>query len=274
MAYAYAVILGIVEGLTEFLPISSTAHLILVGRLLNIDTVLADQFGGVSSAKEFLKTFDIVIQFGAILAVVMLYWRSFFVEWRVLLRVLAALVPTGLIAKPLKPTIKGDFMENLPLILTMLALGGIILIIFEKIHKEKPDAKEELSTLPWWQCVLIGCFQAISIVPGVSRAAATIIGGLILGWKRKTAVEFSFLLAVPTMAAASADELLDEGLSISTNELIFLLIGFWVSFIVAAITIVWLLHYVRSRTFIPFGIYRIAFAAILGLLLFGQSATG
>lgn len=237
--------LGIVEGITEFLPVSSTGHLILAGKLLGLPET------------EFLKSFEIAIQLGAILSVVVLYWRAFLLNFEILKRLLAAFIPTAVIGAMLYKIVKHYFLGNEYIVIFTLFFGGLFMYIFEQMYREKPEAYDDLATLPFKSAVLIGIFQSLAMVPGVSRSAATIIGGLILGMKRKTVVEFSFLLAVPTMAAATAldvlknrDELLHGG------HLPVLGVGFVVSFIVAIIAIKWLLNFIKKHNFVPFGIYR------------------
>ncbi|MCK5082931.1 MAG: undecaprenyl-diphosphate phosphatase, partial [Candidatus Omnitrophica bacterium] len=185
------ILLGIVEGITEFLPISSTGHLILTSRLLNIPQ------------SDFLSSFQIAIQLGAILAVVLLYARSLILEWEILKRVMAAFIPTAVIGLTFYKVIKQYLMGSELVVAWALLIGGVILIIFESFYKEKETSLGEISALSYKQAILIGVFQSFAMVPGVSRSAATIIGGLSLGLKRKTIVEFSFLLAVPTMVAAT-----------------------------------------------------------------------
>lgn len=255
MSFFHAILLGIVEGLTEFLPVSSTAHLMLTAKLLGEEQT------------EFLKTFEIAIQPGAILAVVVLYWHRFLVERAVMVRILVAFVPTAVLGLLMYKTIKEYFLQNHALALVALGVGGVLLIVFELLHREKPEQKNELARLSYLHCFLIGCFQSLAFVPGVSRAAATIIGGLILGWNRKTAVEFSFLLAVPTMAAATAKDLYTNSSSISSDKFQLLSVGFVTSFVVALLAIKFLLFFIRTHTFIPFGIYRIIFAGAVALWL-------
>jgi len=243
----YAMIFGLVEGLTEFLPVSSTAHLMLTTRILGV-------------ASDTHKTFEIVIQLGAILAVVVLYWRALLVEWAVMVRVAIAFFPTGLLGLLLHDVIKIHLLDNVNVALWSLALGGLFLIIFEWLHHEKPGDVADLGHIKYWQAFLIGVCQALAMVPGVSRSAATVVCGLAVGVKRKTSVEFSFLLAVPTMVAASGFTLYKqykEGGGLSGEEGQFLAIGFVTSFIVALLAIRFLLSFVKTHTFLSFGIYRI-----------------
>lgn len=244
-----ALILGIVEGVTEFLPISSTGHLILASSLLQIPS------------SDFLKTFEISIQLGAILAVVVLYWRSF-LNIEILKRIAVAFIPTGIIGLAFYKVAKTYLLGNEAVVLWALALGGLALIVFELFHTEEAGATEGAQHITYGQAVLVGLFQAVAIVPGVSRSAATILGGLLIGIKRVTIVEFSFLLAVPTMGAATGLDLLKSADSFSSDEFVPLATGFVVSFLVALAAIQFLLRFVRSRSFIAFGIYRIVVAIL------------
>jgi undecaprenyl-diphosphatase len=249
-----SIVLGVVEGITEFLPISSTGHLILTSSLLGIEQT------------EFVKSFEIAIQFGAILSVVALYWRSF-LDIQVLQRLAAAFVPTALVGLFLYDTIKTHLLGNEVVVVWALCLGGIALIVFEFLHREKEGIADGFHQITYVQCLLIGLFQSFAIVPGVSRSAATIVGGLSLGIQRKVVVEFSFLLAVPTMLAATGMDLLETSAAFTKNEWLALAVGFIVSFAVALVSIVWLLRFVRTHTFIPFGIYRVAIAALFFFLV-------
>ena len=249
-----SIILGIVEGLTEFLPVSSTGHLILASDLLGIPST------------EFLKSFEIAIQLGAILAVVVLYWKSF-LELPVLKRIAAAFIPTGIIGLLLYPFAKAYLLENTLLVLWALLLGGIALIIFELLHKEPEGAVQHVKDITYTQSFIIGIAQAVAIIPGVSRSAATILGGLMLGVGRVAIVEFSFLLAVPVMIAATGLDLYKSVGAFNPGDFELLAVGFVVSFIVALGSIKFLLQYVLSHTFIPFGIYRIVLALFFLLII-------
>ncbi|PIR87134.1 MAG: undecaprenyl-diphosphatase UppP [Candidatus Harrisonbacteria bacterium CG10_big_fil_rev_8_21_14_0_10_49_15] len=250
-----AVILGIVEGVTEFLPISSTGHLMLTAHALALPTT------------EFLKTFEIVIQLGAILAVVVLYWRTLLFSRRVFWRVAAAFVPTALVGLLLYPFIKEVLLGSNLVVLWALALGGLALIVFELWHTEPEEAVVAVEKMTYRQAVTIGLFQSLAVVPGVSRAAATIVGGLVMGLRRQAIVEFSFLLAVPTMLAASGLDLLETGGGFSSGQFGLLGIGFLISFVVALGVVRWLLRFIQSHTFIGFGAYRIALAVLFALFL-------
>ncbi|HQF41216.1 MAG TPA: undecaprenyl-diphosphate phosphatase, partial [Candidatus Paceibacterota bacterium] len=185
-----AALLGVIEGLTEFLPVSSTGHLILASRLLGLPD------------SEFVKSFEVAIQLGAIMAVVILYWRQFLVNRQVLARVLVAFGPTAIIGLLAYPLVKEYFLGNEVITLVALFVGGLFLIFYEKKIGEKENSLDLIEGLSWRQAIWIGLAQAVAIIPGVSRSAATIIGGMALGLSRRAIVEFSFLLAVPTMAAA------------------------------------------------------------------------
>ncbi len=247
MDIIHAFILGIVEGLTEFLPISSTGHLILASRLLHIPET------------EFLKTFEISIQLGAILAVVVLYWRLLFLDIEVMKRLAVAFLPTAIIGVTVYKSVK-VLLGSEAVVLWTLLLGGILIIIFELLHKEQVDAFDDVAKLPYKTTLFVGLFQSIAMIPGVSRSGATILGGLLLGIRRKTIVEFSFLLAVPTMAAATGLDLLKNAGAFSVDQFGVLSIGFITAFIVALVSIQFLLRFVQTNTFIPFGVYRIILA--------------
>jgi undecaprenyl-diphosphatase len=249
-----SLLLGVIEGITEFLPISSTGHLIL-----------ATEFLGIPHT-EFQKSFEIIIQLGAIFAVVALYWKAF-LDLEVLKRLFAAFIPTAVIGFVLYSFIKSALIGNTTVVLWMLFLGGIALIIFELFHREREDATEHTADMSYTQAVLIGFFQAIAVVPGVSRSAASILGGLLAGLKRTTIVEFSFLLAVPTMIAATGYDIIKSASVFSTDQFGLLAAGFISSFIVAMLAIKFLLAFVKSHTFIGFGIYRIALAALFFLFI-------
>lgn len=246
----HALLLAIVEGITEFLPISSTGHLILVSHALGIQET------------DFVKSFEIIIQLGAILAVVVLYFKTLLYKRDYWPKLLVAFLPTAVVGFTLYPLIKHVLLDNAYITLFSLLLGGIALIVVEKFHTEKETHTTNLSHLTYQQAVLIGCFQAISVVPGVSRAAATIVGGLIVGVKRTAAVEFSFLLAIPTMVAASGLDLVKSHSHFTSSEYTTLLVGFLGAFVVALIAIKFFLQIIRKHDFVPFGVYRIVLAII------------
>lgn len=243
------IMLSIVEGISEFLPISSTGHLILASYILNI------------TQTEFVKSFEIVIQLGAILAVIFLYFKKLIVNFSFVLwtNIMIAFLPSAVLGLFFYKLIKTYLIGNSLVVILSLFVGGIIMIIFEKYFKYKNRKITYLSYL------LIGFFQVFSMIPGVSRAFATIFGGMTVGMKREDAVEFSFFLAIPTMFAATALDLIKTDLSIWTNSNYLLLsIGFLGSFITAYVVIRWLIKFVQNHNFTGFGWYRI----ILSILFF------
>lgn len=269
MDLIHAIILGIVEGITEFLPISSTGHLILTSDLLKLEQT------------EFVKTFSIAIQTGAILSVVALYWKKLLGNYKLIKQIIVAFIPTAIIGFVLYKFIKQHLLGNPEVVLFALFFGGIILIGAELLFKSKsepqnPNSKkienlkfkiENSSALSYEKAFAIGVFQSISVVPGVSRAASTIIGGLLVGLDRKTATEFSFLLAIPTLLAATLLDLKETNFYFTSSELIALFVGTITSFIVATIVIKWFIKYVQNNTFIPFGIYRIVLSIAYFVLI-------
>lgn len=240
-----ALLLSIVEGISEFLPISSTAHLILTSELLKI------------SQTNFVKSFEIFIQLGAILAVVVLYLRKVLASTIIWKKVLAGFIPTAIIGFILYKFIKQVLLGNPYIALAALFLGGVILIMLEKMYKEKKHHIDSIENLSYKNAAIIGTCQALAVIPGISRSAATIIGALFLGTKRQTAVEYSFLLAVPTMLAATVFDLKESAFSFTSFEFILLGIGFVGAFFTAIAAIKFFLKYIKYHTFIPFGIYRI-----------------
>lgn len=254
MTILQSFILGLVEGVTEFLPISSTGHLTLVSELLKI------------SQSNFTKSFEIIIQLGAILSVVVLYWQAF-LNIENLKKIIVAFIPTGVIGLALYKVVKTYFIGNQVVVLWALALGGLALIIFELWHKEPENALESIEKISYKQSLWIGLCQSLAIIPGVSRSAATIVGGLLSGLKRKTIVEFSFLLAVPTMLAASLLDIVKNASSFSKDQFGVLAVGFLVSFLVAMVSIKFLLGFIKNNNFVLFGIYRVLVAVIFWLII-------
>lgn len=249
MGFIEAIILGVVEGITEFIPVSSTAHLILGAKLLSLDI-----------GNEFLKTFEIVIQLGAILAVGLLYFNRVIKDRALIGKVIVAFIPTAIIGYLFYPYVKNFLLESVAIPSWALIIGGIVMVLIESRIKRQ-DGDKDLS-VGWGQSIVIGLFQAVAIIPGVSRSAATIMGGLLMGINRVTIVEFSFLLAIPTILAASGYDLLSSAHTISNGQWQLLLVGFLVSAITAGVVIKWFMKFVQKYSFVPFGIYRI----IIGLL--------
>lgn len=246
--------MGIVEGFTEFLPISSTGHLILAGKVLSIPQT------------EFLKSFEIIIQLGAIAAVVFLYFNLFF-KAKDLKKIIIGTVPTALIGFGLYAIIKNNLLGSEHVVIWAMLIGGLLLILFEFLYKGPDVESEEIYEITYMQSFVMGLFQALAVIPGVSRSAATIIGGLLMGIPRRTVVEFSFLLAVPTIAGASALDIYHNPGVFSNGNLPLLAVGFITAFIVAIFSIKFLLRYVQNNTFIPFGVYRILLALVFLFLV-------
>jgi len=256
MTIFHSIILGVIEGLTEFLPISSTAHLILAGEWLKIPV------------SEFLKTFTISIQLGAIVAVVVLYWKKIWSSWSLILKISAAFITTAIIGLLLYEIVKNYLMENVPLIAGALLVGGLAIIILEKyyskktsVEKKSVSATNELASLSYKQAISIGACQSLGMIPGVSRSAATILGGLGLGISRKSIVEFSFLLAIPTMVAATGLDLYENQEllnNLSGSDITVWTIGFITAFVTAIIGIRFFIKFIQKNNFTPFGWYRIA----------------
>ncbi len=254
MTWLESIILAIVEGVTEFLPISSTGHMIITSAIMGIKN------------DPFTKVFEVAIQFGAILSVVVLYFKRFFKSFDFYFKLFVAFIPTAIVGLLLKKHID-KLLEEVWVVATALLLGGIILLFIDKwFEKNETEGTEEVSYKTGF---LIGCFQCLAMIPGVSRSAATIIGGLTQKLTRKAAAEFSFFLAVPTMFAATAKSLYDEKDLIlnSTDKIPLLLLGNIVAFIVAMIAIKFFITILTKYGFKAFGYYRIALGALLLILL-------
>lgn len=249
MTYFQAFLIAIIEGLTEFLPISSTGHMILADSMLKIQD------------KEFAKTFEIAIQIGAILAVLLLYIKRFLVGTKIYFKLAVAFLPTGIIGLLAYKTIK-TYLFNPFTVSISLIVGGIILILLDKWSKEKESEYKEIEDLSYVGALKIGFIQCFSMIPGVSRAAATIFGGIFSGFNRQQAAEFSFLLAIPTMFAASGYDLLKEKDNIHSEDIQILLFGGIIAFIVAIFAVKGFIAFLNKYGFKHFGIYRI----ILGIL--------
>lgn len=252
-----SVILGIVEGITEFLPISSTGHLIIVNEWFG--------FG-----EPFTTMFNVVIQLGAILAVIVLYFKRlspFKKNSEEKNKTLSLWKQTiiGVIPALLLGFLFGDFIQDklftTSVVAIMLIVGGIFLVYIEK--REKKNSYEDINSIPVLKIIAIGFIQCLAMIPGTSRSAASIVGASLLGASRKTAVEFSFFLAIPTMLAASSYSLLAYSGSIVGQQRFILSLGFVVSFIVALLVIRFFIHYIQKHNLTAFGYYRI----ILGILL-------
>lgn len=248
------VVLSIVEGVTEFLPISSTGHLILTAKLLALPQT------------EFTKSFEITIQAGAICAVLFLYGRKLTQNPRVFRNVFFAFLPTAFLGLIFYKIIKVFLLGNLNITLLALLTGGVVLIIWENLWSQRKGGTK-IEDLTPFQSVLIGVAQSVSFIPGVSRSAATILGGGVMGLSRSQAVELSFILAIPTMFAATGFDLLKNMDSFNSSEMSTILVGFTTSFVVAIIAVKWFVNFVKNYSLIPFGIYRILISIIFFLLV-------
>lgn len=239
------ILTAIVEGITEFLPISSTGHMILLSHVLG------------NGEDNFTKTFEIFIQLGAILAIVFLYARRFLFQPGIYLRLFVAFLPSAVLGFLLYEIIK-TYLFNPWVVAGALIIGGVVLIFLDKRLPQGEPSSEELSGITFKRALFIGIFQCLSMIPGVSRAAATIIGGMANGLSKKSAAEFSFLLAIPTMAAASGYDLLKFEGSLSAEQWQFMGIGFAVAFITALAAVKWFVSLLDRHGFSAFGYYRIA----------------
>ncbi|MBX2969480.1 MAG: undecaprenyl-diphosphate phosphatase [Cyclobacteriaceae bacterium] len=251
MSVLESIILAIIEGLTEFLPVSSTGHIIIGSSVMGI----ADD--------PFTKVFTVAIQLGAILSVVVLYWKKFFQSFDFYFKLGVAFIPAALIGFLLNDYIDA-LLERIEVVGFMLIIGGVIFLFIDKVFEANEKNIDQRITYP--VALKIGLFQCIAMIPGVSRSAATIIGGLTQKLNKKTAAEFSFFLAVPTMFAATAYKMLlfyKNGPGFSTNEINLLIIGNVVAFIVALIAIKSFISFLTKHGFKVFGYYRI----VIGLVL-------
>src|SRR5919202_5985450 len=261
------VLLGRVEVATEFLQSSSTGHLLIVSRLVNFQ----ENLGG---------TFEIFIQFGAVLAVIGFYAADLLAQARALpreprarhfwLAIGIAFLPAALLGLLLRDFIRSALFTSPAVIAWSFIIGGLIILVVELVPRPNPVVKEA-TEVSWSQAIAVGCAQALSLIPGVSRSGASIVGGLLAGMDRPTATTFSFYLAIPTLGAATLYDLARSVRGLSTADLAFLLVGTVVSGVVAWIAIRWLLRYVAHHTLLPFGVYRIlAGGALLALIAAGR----
>ncbi|MGW8246694.1 MAG: undecaprenyl-diphosphate phosphatase [Acidiferrobacterales bacterium] len=245
-----AAILGFVEGLTEFLPISSTGHMIVVSQWLGMQQDSAN------------KAFEVIIQLAAILAVVAKYRDKFtFRHIELWKKTVIAFIPVGVVGLLLYKQIKAMF--SVEIVAIMFIVGGIVFLVVERIYRETPSHVADVEDLNYRQAVWIGLAQVFSLIPGTSRAGATIVGGLLSGLSRKAAAEFSFLLALPVMFAASGLDIIKHYREFENSNLLHLAIGFVVAFVVAYLTMKWFISFLSRFTFTGFGIYRIAFGVFL-----------
>ena len=260
MSVAQAILLAIIEGLTEFLPVSSTGHMIIGSAAMGI------------AADPFVKVFTVAIQFGAILSVLVLYWRRFLQNFNFYIKLAVAFLPAAVFGLLLKKQID-HLLENVVVGAGALIAGGIVFLFLDNYFKRQSLAQTSVDDISLPKALKIGFFQVISMVPGVSRSAATIIGGLTQGLSPTTAAEFSFFLAVPTMFAATCkslwDYVQDEGGTFAQHELLLLGIGNVVAFLVAFLAIRAFIGYLTKHGFKAFGYYRIAVGIII-LVLWGM----
>lgn len=256
MHIIHAIILGIVEGFTEFLPVSSTGHLIITSHILGI------------TQTEFIKSFEIIIQLGAILAVGVLYVQKIFSDKTLWKKVIVGFIPTAIIGYVLYKLIKEFLIGNILVVAVALVIGGIILIMFERWYKQTERHGKSLEDMNYWEAFIVGCVQSLAVIPGVSRSAATIIGGLAQNISRAAIVEFSFLLAVPVIAAAALLDIVKTPMHFSGNEWGIIGLGSVVSFIVALGSITWFLKFVKTHTFEWFGYYRIVLGTCIIIIVF------
>jgi len=250
-----SIILGIIEGFTEFLPISSTGHLIIASHFMGIDQT------------EVTKAYEVIIQFAAILAVIFNYKDKFTIKkidlW---IKVFVAFLPIGIVGFIFSHQIKELF--SIKVVATMFIVGGILFLIVEKFFiKNEEELISDVEDVTLKQSLIIGFSQIFALIPGTSRAGSTIIGALLVGLSRKASAEFSFLLAFPVMSAVTAYDLLKHYQEFDNTNLLNLAIGFLVSFVVAFITIKLFLKFLEKFTFVSFGVYRILFGVIL-LIIF------
>ncbi|MFA5688921.1 MAG: undecaprenyl-diphosphate phosphatase [Kiritimatiellales bacterium] len=266
ITFLKAVLLGFVEGITEFLPISSTGHMILV-----------DAFLQLSENKQFSDAFTIFIQTGATLAVIVLFRRELWPfagtaeerknKWLLWMKVAVAFFPAVILGLLCADTIE-HYLFTPQTVACALIFYGVALVIFEKTRGMKTGAIQDITGITFKTALFIGCFQCLALVPGTSRSAATILGGMLLRLDRRIAAEFSFFLAVPTLTGAGAYKLMESGAAFSGAEYLILATGFMVAFIVAACVIQWLMNYLRKHSFTPFGWYRIVLGVIVLLWWF------
>lgn len=255
MSIIESIIIAIVEGLTEFLPVSSTGHMIITEKLLGMEST------------SFTKLYTVTIQLGAILAVVVLYWKKFinFKSWQFYIKLVVAVIPALALGFLFSDKID-ELLESPTTVAITLLLGGIVFLFIDNVFKQHTVEKEE--DISMVKAFIIGCWQCIAMIPGVSRSAATIIGGMQQKLTRSVAAEFSFFLAVPTMCAATGYKLLKEYKNIHTEEIKTLAIGNLVAFVVAILAIKFFIGFLQKHGFKLFGYYRIIVGMALLVLIY------
>jgi undecaprenyl-diphosphatase len=250
MSWFEIVFLSFIEGLTEYLPVSSTGHLILTSAMLGIQE------------QGFVKSFNIIIQFGAILAVLVLYWRKFLPDLNFYKKIFIAFLPAAVIGLAVKSKID-LILGNVYVVAFALIAGGIVLIWSDKKFQIKNNGGKKITDLGIGDCLKIGCLQCFAFIPGVSRSGASILAGLFFGMSRKEAAEFSFFLAVPTLTGAAAIKTLGIIKTIDSSQILTLLIGTFLSFVFAVFAIRFFISIVSTYGFRHFGYYRIALGLIV-----------
>jgi len=253
MTYLQSIILGLVEGASEYLPVSSTFHLIWASKLLGIPQT------------DFQKAYEVIIQTGAILAVIFLYWKTIINDKQLILKILSSFFPTAAIGLVLYKIIKNIFFENYLLQISVFLIIGLVFIFYEKYQKK--NLNKTLTDISYKDCLIIGLAQAVAVVPGVSRSGAVILAMMMLGVKREEAAKFSFLLAIPTIAAASGLDLVKQMpiLFTQAGNFGYLMVGFLTAFLSALFVVKWFIKFLQKHTLSSFGWYRI----VLGILLLG-----
>ena len=249
-----AIIIGIIEGFTEFLPISSTGHMIVAGKFLGIQE------------NSVVHAYEIIIQFSAILAVMLIYREKLsFKKVDLWMKIMLAFMPFAIVGFLIKDYI--DVLFNVKTVAYMFIVGGVVFLVVEYFYKEEESHVKDVESVSYRQALWIGISQIFAIIPGTSRSGATIIGGLLTGLDRKASSDFSFLLAIPVMGAVSGYSLLKHYHDLIDADLTAFAVGFIVSFIVAYITVKVFLVFIQRFSFVPFGIYRIIFGILLLMLL-------
>ncbi len=255
------ILLGVIEGITEFLPISSTFHLIWANILFGIEQT------------DFVKLFTVVIQAGAILAVVLLYWKDLLTNRDMMLKIAATFLPTAIIGYVLYSIIKGVFFESIGFTTTVFIIVGFIFLLIEQlVSKKKVILEKSIKSLTLKDAVIIGFVQALAVVPGVSRAGSVIIGMMMLKYKREESAKYSFLVSVPTILGASLFDLyqMQEVLYSNMNAVFILVLGTVVAFASAYFGVKWFIEYLQRNSLSLFGWYRIVVGIIL-LFILGMS---
>ncbi len=256
MTIFLALILGVVEGLTEFFPVSSTGHLIFLSQLFQIPET------------DSIKLFQVFIQFGAVLAILVLYWKDILRERKIISSAIVGFIPAMIIGFVLYKIIKDFLFGNLIVVGFALVVGGVLIFIFEKYHasREVDESKIKDRIPNNKEAFIIGLAQALAVIPGTSRSLMTVLSGLSLGFKRERIVFFSFVLSIPTIGAASLYDLYKTSAVITSGDVLFLAVGFLSAFLVSLFVLKVFLGYVKNNSFKIFGFYRI-FLGLLILLL-------